>query len=274
MLTIGEFSKICGVSTKTLRYYAEVGLIHPEVINPESGYRYYSIRQLKTMLFINRLKSYHFSLDEIKTMLEWEADQSDEKLASALQRKACDLQQQIEAYTYTLNQLRKDTDRLHSGIPIMAYLEGIEVQLVETGPMNLLCTRQWMKGEDYAAGYGLFFSKLYEKIAKDKLTLLGTPMTIYHSPEFNPSGNDTEFAVPVKEIVTGTRDFPGGLCARSVLKGSYAGMPSVLARLREWVEHEGFEVIRSPYDIYVTDPMQTADPEDNVTEVYFPVRKK
>ncbi len=42
MLTIGEFSSICRVSTKTLRYYAEIGLILPEEINPENGYRYYS----------------------------------------------------------------------------------------------------------------------------------------------------------------------------------------------------------------------------------------
>ena len=30
MLSIGEFSKICQVSTKTLRYYAEIGLILPD----------------------------------------------------------------------------------------------------------------------------------------------------------------------------------------------------------------------------------------------------
>lgn len=72
MLTIGEFSSICRVSTKTLRYYAEIGLILPEEINPENGYRYYSINQLETMLFINRLKAYHFSLEEIKAILESE----------------------------------------------------------------------------------------------------------------------------------------------------------------------------------------------------------
>lgn len=54
MLSIGEFSKVCGVSTKTLRYYDEIGLIHPDEINPENGYRYYSIGQLKKMLLINR----------------------------------------------------------------------------------------------------------------------------------------------------------------------------------------------------------------------------
>ena len=70
MLSIGEFSKICQVSTKTLRYYAEIGLILPDEINLENGYRYYSIDQLETMLFINRLKSYNFSLEEIKEILE------------------------------------------------------------------------------------------------------------------------------------------------------------------------------------------------------------
>ena len=40
MLSIGEFSNICKVSTKTLRYYAEIGLLEPSEVNPENGYRY------------------------------------------------------------------------------------------------------------------------------------------------------------------------------------------------------------------------------------------
>ena len=70
MLSIGEFSNICKVSTKTLRYYAEIGLLEPSEVNPENGYRYYSIDQLEKMLFISRLKSYSFSLDEIKEILK------------------------------------------------------------------------------------------------------------------------------------------------------------------------------------------------------------
>ena len=70
MLSIGEFSKICKVSAKTLRYYAEIGLILLNEINPENGYRYYAIEQLETMLLIIRLKSYNFSLEEIKQMVE------------------------------------------------------------------------------------------------------------------------------------------------------------------------------------------------------------
>ncbi|MDG0875197.1 MerR family transcriptional regulator [Paenibacillus thiaminolyticus] len=273
MLSIGEFSKICGVSTKTLRYYAEIGLIHPDEINPENGYRYYSIKQLKKMLLINRLKSYYFSLEEIKDILEWEEDQSAEKLRSALNRKRREVQEKINAFAYALNQMNRDISSIEKGIPMMSHLDTIEVQLVETEPIHILYMRQMLSSDDYAAGYGMYFSRLYEKIATEKLTLLGAPLTIYHSPEYNPAGNDTEFAIPIAEAVKGSRDFPSGLCAKSVLKGSYSELTSVYARLREWIENEGYELVKSPYEVYITDPNQVV-PEDMVTEVYFPVKKK
>lgn len=274
MLSIGEFSKICGVSTKTLRYYDEIGLIHPDEINPENGYRYYSIRQLKKMLFINRLKAYQFSLEEIKAMLEWEEDQSEEKLCAALHRKRREIQEKLNDIKYTLQQMNHDILHLENGIPIMSHLDHIEVQLVETVTINILYMRRMMSSDDYVLGYGRYFDRLYEKIATENLTLLGPPMTIYHSPEHNPAGNDTEFAIPIKEAVKGTRDLPGGLCAKSVLKGPYSELTPVYAKLMEWVENEGYELVRSPYEVYVTDPNQAAVPEDIVTEVYFPVKKK
>lgn len=273
MLSIGEFSKICEVSAKTLRYYDEIGLINPDEINPENGYRYYSIKQLKKMLFINRLKSYDFSLEEIKAILELEKDHSEEKLCSALNYKRMEIQEKLNTFEYTLKQMSNDILNLEKGIPIMSYLDNIELQLVETQPMNILYMRQMMSSDDYAAGYGKYFSRLYEKIATEKLTLLGTPMTIYHSYEYNPAGNDTEFAIPIEEIVKGTRDLPGGLCAKSILKGPYSELTSIYAKLREWVENEGYELVKSPYEIYVTEPNQATAPKDLVTEVYFPVRK-
>jgi effector-binding domain-containing protein len=48
----------------------------------------------------------------------------------------------------------------------------------------------------------------------------------------------------------------------------------VYARIREWMEKEGFELANSPYEIYRTDPYQSIAPVDYVTEVYFPVKKK
>lgn len=274
MLSIGEFSKICEVSTKTLRYYEEIGLILPDVINPDNGYRYYSIKQMEKMLFINRLKSYYFSLDEIKTILELEKDQSEEKLHTALNRKKREIHEKMNAFEYTLKQMSTDILNLEKGIPIMSYLNSIDVQLVETEPMNILFMRQLLSSEDYASGYGRYFSRLYEKIASNKLTMLGTPITIYHSPEYNPAGNDTEFAIPIEETSKETRVLSGGLCAKSALRGSYLELTSVYVKLREWVEKEGYEMVNSPYEIYITDPDQAIVYTDMITEVYYPVRKK
>jgi hypothetical protein len=50
----------------------------------------------------------------------------------------------------------------------MSYLHNIEVQLVETQPMNIFYMRQMMSSDDYVAGYGKYFSRLYEKIATCK----------------------------------------------------------------------------------------------------------
>ncbi len=274
LLSIGEFSKICEVSRKTLRYYDEIGLIKPDEINPENGYRYYSIGQLRKMLFINRLKSYHFSLEEIKAMMELEEDQSEEKLCIAFNSKRMEIQEKLNAFEYTLKQMSNDILNLEKGIPIMSYLDDIEVQLVETQTMNILYKRRMMSSDDCAMGYGKYFSKLYEKIATEKLTMLGTPMTIYHSPEYNPNGYDIEFAIPIEEAIKGTRDLCGGLCAKSVLKGPYPELTSLYAKLLEWIKNEGYELSKSPYEVYVTDPNQVIFPEDTITEVYFPVKKK
>ncbi|MBQ4266335.1 MAG: MerR family DNA-binding transcriptional regulator, partial [Clostridia bacterium] len=40
--TISEMSKLLGVTTHMLRYYEKIGIIRP-VVNPENGYRYYSV---------------------------------------------------------------------------------------------------------------------------------------------------------------------------------------------------------------------------------------
>jgi effector-binding domain-containing protein len=140
--------------------------------------------------------------------------------------------------------------------------------------MNLLYTRKMMSMNDCIAGFGMYFDRMYQRIAAEKLTLIGRPMTFHHNPEFDPAGIDTEFALPIKETVKGTRNLHGGLCVKSALDGSYFGLRSVYVRLSEWVENEGYKLADSAYEIYVVDPTDVAFPDDLVTEVYFPIKKK
>ncbi len=273
MLSIGEFSKICKVSTKTLRYYAEIGLILPNQINPENGYRYYSIEQLETMLFINRLKEYHFSLEEIKVILDSD-ELHEEKLYTELVRKKKAIQKQAQELEKNLDKLNHDILNLKQGKSIMSYLDDIDVQLVEVPMMNLLSIRKMVQENEFSEEYGYCFGKLLQQIDDDKLTIFAPPMVMFHSEEFSPFGFDTEFAIPVKESVMGTKSFRPGLCLKTVVKGSYSNLSAVYAMQLKWAEKEGYQNTDALFEVYLTDPSQVAHESDLITEVYYPVKKK
>lgn len=46
LLSIGEVSKLKGVSVKALRYYERIGVFVPAHVDAHSGYRYYSLNQM------------------------------------------------------------------------------------------------------------------------------------------------------------------------------------------------------------------------------------
>lgn len=272
MLSIGEFSKICKVSAKTLRYYAEIGLILPGEINPENGYRYYAIEQLETMLLIIRLKSYNFSLEEIKQIIE-SGKLNEEKLYAALTRKREAMKKQLHEQEKSLCQLECDLLNLKNGKPIMSYLDDIDVEFVEVPMMCLLSVRKMVQADQFSDEYGVCFGKLSNRIRKENLTIANPPMVLFHSNEFSPFGLDTEFAVPIEEYVTGTRDFKAGLCLKTVVKGSYSILPSVYAKQTKWAEQNGYECTGALFEVYVTDPSQVTAEEELITEVYYPIRK-
>ena len=66
MYTISELASLFNISGQTLRYYDKIGLIKPDVVNPKTGYRYYSERQLDDIYLVKSLKSMGMTLEEIK----------------------------------------------------------------------------------------------------------------------------------------------------------------------------------------------------------------
>lgn len=273
MLSIGEFSKICKVSTKTLRYYAEIGLIFPNQINPENGYRYYAVEQLETMLLINRLKAYHFSLDEIKTLLEQKETQ-DELLYSALLQKKKEFILQVQAVEQTLNQMQFDIFNLQQGKSLMAFMDEIDVQYVDVSSMTILSIRKKVLQDQFKEEYALCFQTLLHQIESQQLTIIAPPMVMFHSDEYDGFGLDTEFAIPVREIINGTRNFHPGLCLKTILQGSYSNLPAVYTKQREWAEKEGYEGSDALYEVYVIDPSTVISDRELITEIYFPIKKK
>ena len=69
MSSIGEVAKLLGVSTHTLRYYEKIGLL-PLVDKSAGGRRNYGDREIERVRFIKRAKRMHFTLEEIRTLIE------------------------------------------------------------------------------------------------------------------------------------------------------------------------------------------------------------
>ena len=65
MISIGKFSKITGISTKTLIWYDTIGLLKPEKVDENNGYRYYGEESFKRLLSIQFFQSMEFSIKEI-----------------------------------------------------------------------------------------------------------------------------------------------------------------------------------------------------------------
>ncbi|MBP3397060.1 MAG: MerR family transcriptional regulator [Clostridia bacterium] len=91
MLKIGEFAKICNVSTQTLRYYDTEKILCADAVDQYSGYRYYHPDKIQVYQKIVALKDMGFSLEEIKEILY----APEEKQSAACVSKKRELNEQI-----------------------------------------------------------------------------------------------------------------------------------------------------------------------------------
>ena len=66
-LAIAEVAEKFQVTTRTIRYYEEIGLVHP---HRENGHRRFSRKDITRLSLVFRGKKYGFQLEEIKNMIQ------------------------------------------------------------------------------------------------------------------------------------------------------------------------------------------------------------
>ena len=69
VLKIGSFSRLTGIPITALRYYDEIGLLRPAVVDPDSGFRLYGDDQLETGRLIARLRSIEMPPEDVAALL-------------------------------------------------------------------------------------------------------------------------------------------------------------------------------------------------------------
>lgn len=95
-LSIGEVAKTRGVNVQSLRYYEKLGILVPAYINPENGYRYYSLEQIMILDTIILCVELGIPLKQLKNYVDENGQLEFEKLLNAGRRLAKEKIHKIE----------------------------------------------------------------------------------------------------------------------------------------------------------------------------------
>jgi MerR family copper efflux transcriptional regulator len=115
-MRIAELAKRAGVSTATLRFYEEQGLLAP-VGRTEAGYREYGAAALGRLGFIRRAKALGLSLREVRSLVESPGDSTDDhaRLRTAVAHKLADTRRRVEQLQTLARELEALDEHLRRG---------------------------------------------------------------------------------------------------------------------------------------------------------------
>src|SRR5579859_2656415 len=119
MLKIRDFARLAEVSMTTLRYYDEIGLLKPIHVDPETGYRFYTIDQLPHLHRILAFKELGLGLTQIVEIID--EGVTPETLHGMLRLRQAQLQQRVQAEQEQLARIEARLRSLEQGSSLPDY---------------------------------------------------------------------------------------------------------------------------------------------------------
>ncbi|MGC4020141.1 MAG: MerR family transcriptional regulator [Muricomes sp.] len=272
MLKIGDFSKLSRISIRMLRHYDEISLLTPKNTDDMTGYRYYGEDQLPIAGRIVALRDMGFGLSAIQEILK--NYDSPQALAEFLTIKRAEVQAEAAETNRRLLLLDTAIKRLGKDETAMNY----NVTLKTLPKRYVASVRDIIPAYDQE---GTLWNIMMSEMAS-----LGVQygdnclsLAIFHDEGFKESDVDVEIQCTVKGNYQNTehivfKDVPEIDIASVTYKGSYAQLTEVNHAVANWVKDNGYEFGSAMFCIYHVSPAQTSNPEELVTEVCYPVRKK
>lgn len=132
-MNIGTAAMESGLPAKTIRYYEEIGLVHPD--RCENSYRDYSSQHVHKLRFLQRARSLGFSIDECRQLLSLYED--DSRASADVKRLANkhleDIEQKISELASMRDVLKKLVNSCHGDAraecPILNDLARMDVKI-------------------------------------------------------------------------------------------------------------------------------------------------
>jgi DNA-binding transcriptional MerR regulator len=243
LLSIGEFASASRLSQKALRLYAENGLLPPAWVDPESGYRYYRLEQLRPATLIAFLRRAGMPLADIRAFLR----------APTIAR--------LDAFE------RRVADEFADRRRVLRYVK----RILKEEPMYDVLTKQVGERSYVSRTERVLVSEL-DAYLSETFAALGPPdedrpFVIFHGPVNNEEDGPIEVCVPKNG---GDKRLPAGEVAFTEIAGAQCEFPEVLGAYEavyRWAKEHGREPGGPPREIHV-DP----SPGAMRLEVALPLR--
>lgn len=136
--TIGQVSKIIGISIDRLRNYDKIDLIKPYYTDENTGYRYYIGEQFRTLRFINYLRKIGVPLKEIKKIFNNKINS--EEFVNFLDSKIIEIEDEIENLQLLKSDILEKKERIENSIKRSSitniYIKEIEERYVISKEMQ------------------------------------------------------------------------------------------------------------------------------------------
>jgi DNA-binding transcriptional MerR regulator/effector-binding domain-containing protein len=267
VFSIGEFSKITGLTVKTLRFYHDKGLLVPALVDDRTAYRYFDFRQIDKARVITRLRGLEFSLEQIGEIMAASEDEAD--ILDFLQRQRTLLEQKMRQYRGIVGSLDKIIQS-EKEARMALHNSTFEVEEKRLDPLLIAGVR--LKGRYSECGKG--FAKIGRAFGRH---ISGKCFLLHFDSEFKEDDADFEACMPIRKgkDVDGisVREIPGGRCVSLLHKGPYAELSRSYAKVLAYVKEHGYEIVMPTREVYLKGPgmIFKGNPKNYLTEIQIQI---
>jgi DNA-binding transcriptional MerR regulator len=263
MFSIGEFSRLSGLTVKTLRFYHEQGILVPSRVEAGSGYRFYAEAKIETARVITTLRNLEFSIAEISEILSSHED--DANILMLLEARKTEIQARIKDDRQLVRLLDKIITNEREAIETMAdSAYSVEEKIADT----ILVASMRMTGKYSDCGKG--FGKVARSFGRQ---ICGKAMMLCHDDEYQADNASFEVAIPIKhgksteEIQV--KELSGGRCLSLMHLGPYDELKRSYAVILKFAADHGMQYAIPTREIYHKGPgvIFRGNPKKYLTEI-------
>jgi len=242
-MSIGEFATAARLSQRALRLYGNNGILAPAWVDPESGYRYYRLEQLRTATLIAFLRRAGMPLAEIRSFLR---DPTLSRLEKFERRSVDEFAERRRVLSHVKRILKEETmyDVLTKKVADQPYVSRSKRVLVPE-----------------------LDSYIYETFDAFGESDDGSPFVLYHGPVNHEEDGPVEVCVPK---TNGDKRLPAGEVTFTEISGDQCQFPEILGAYEavyRWAKEHGREPDGPAREIYLS-----ADADDLHMEIAVPLR--